>query len=46
MEGIDKEACSNYIYEGNCKNDMKNWKGKINFRNTWDFYEGEFIMIK
>ena len=45
-EGLGKEICSDYIYEGNFQNDMKNGKGKINFINTGDFYEGEFTNDK
>ena len=45
-EGFGKETCYEYIYEGNFHNDMKNGKGKINFVNNGDYYEGIFTNDK
>ena len=42
-EGFGKEICTEYIYEGNYHNDMRNGKGKIKFINTGDSYEGDFL---
>ena len=41
-EGLGKEVCNDYIYEGEFHNNMKNGKGKIKYIQTGDTYEGEF----
>ena len=45
-EGFGNEICTEYIYEGNYHNDMRNGKGKIKFINTGDSYEGDFLNDK
>ena len=41
-EGKGEEKTSDYTYEGEFLNDIKHGKGKINYNNTGDYYEGIF----
>ena len=41
-EGKGREETSENIYEGEYKNDKKNGKGKLTYKNLKDFYEGDF----
>lgn len=41
--GFGKETTFEYIYEGFFLNNKKNGKGKLLFKTTFDFYEGNFI---
>ncbi len=40
--GFGKEESDEFIYEGEYKNDKKNGKGKLFFKNLNDSYEGNF----
>ena len=42
-EGRGKEETSELIYEGEFKNDKKNGKGRLFYKNLKDTYEGAFI---
>ena len=41
-EGFGEEECDQYIYEGDFHNDLKDGKGKIEYKKFGDVYEGEF----
>ena len=41
-EGFGMEYCSDYKYEGNFHNDMKNGKGVLTYLKSKDKYEGDF----
>lgn len=41
-EGIGTEDTPEHIYQGEFKNDKKEGNGQLTYKNTKDFYEGEF----